>query len=318
MSTQKTTIEVVPYNSIWPHQFEEEARIIKQALGKNCIEVHHIGSTSIPNLTAKSDIDILCIVNKLSDSLSLQDFSYIYKGELNIPLRCFFSKNTPKKKVNLHVVELGHGFISMNLCFRDYLRAHKAARLAYANLKIELLKDPKSHQKIDGKFCVYTLRKSSFIKGILKEAKFNDFCLNFCMLDEEWKAYHRIREEQIFNPINIVYDRNHPTISDSSHFHFVLYKGTTIVTTAHIELLNNKEVIIRSLATDEPYKRQGYGRQMVKLLEKWIINQKRKTIKVHSNLRAELFYRKLGYTDMIFNDKSISKETVDLGKHLSD
>ena len=39
-------------------------------------------------------------------------------------------------------------------------------------------------------------------------------------------------------------------------------------------------------------------------------------IKLHSHLGAELFYRKLGYTDMFFDDPCMQKEYVDLGKVL--
>jgi hypothetical protein len=50
------------------------------------------------------------------------------------------------------------------------------------------------------------------------------------------------------------------------------------------------------------------------LLEKWLKLHGRTTIKMHANLSAEHFYRKLGYVDMEFDDIPISKETIDLGK----
>src|SRR5271170_541544 len=55
-------IEVVPYNPDWPKLFDAEAAKIKQALGPNCIAIHHIGSTAVPNLAAKPIIDILPVV----------------------------------------------------------------------------------------------------------------------------------------------------------------------------------------------------------------------------------------------------------------
>jgi GrpB-like predicted nucleotidyltransferase (UPF0157 family) len=54
-------IEVVQYNDDWPKMFEQEAASIKQALGNNCIEIHHVGSTSIPGLSAKPIIDIIAV-----------------------------------------------------------------------------------------------------------------------------------------------------------------------------------------------------------------------------------------------------------------
>ena len=85
---------------------------------------------------------------------------------------------------------------------------------------------------------------------------------------------------------------------------------------AHVEFLNESGAAIRSLATDEPYKRNGYGTYMMKLLEKWIKSQGHNIIKIHANPNAEDFYRKLGYVEMEFDDVSISKETIDLGKIL--
>lgn len=52
-------IEVVEYDPSWPELFLLEAERIKQALGNNCIEIHHIGSTSIPGLNTKPIIDML-------------------------------------------------------------------------------------------------------------------------------------------------------------------------------------------------------------------------------------------------------------------
>lgn len=79
-------IKLNPYNSAWPKVFEIESCFIKQVLGEICIDIHHVGSTSIPQIAAKPDIDILCVVNDLSYSLILQEHGFVYKGELNIPM----------------------------------------------------------------------------------------------------------------------------------------------------------------------------------------------------------------------------------------
>ena len=114
-------IQVVPYNPAWPQLFQGEAASLKQALGERCISVYHIGSTSVPGLCAKEDLDILCVVDSLPSSLILQGVGYVFKGELNVPLRYFFSKNASISKVNLHVCEQDHGFINLNLSrlFKD-------------------------------------------------------------------------------------------------------------------------------------------------------------------------------------------------------
>ena len=262
-------IEVVPYNPQWPQMFEEEAALIKSVLKNHCLEIHHIGSTSVPNLSAKQDLDILCVVDTLPSSLSLQEYGFVFKGELNIPLHYLFSKNTSFSKVNLHVVEPDHGFIALNIMFRDYLRNNEAARLAYENLKKDLIQDPSSFERVDGKWSGYTLGKDAFIKDILEKTGFSGVSMNLCTHYQEWEAYHRIKEEQIFNPRKMPYDRGHPSLLAKNHYHLILYKGVHIVSIAHVELLNDQEAELKSLATDTPYKGQSYETFMLSQLKKW-------------------------------------------------
>jgi GrpB-like predicted nucleotidyltransferase (UPF0157 family) len=315
MSSRKH-IEIFPYSVKWTKQFEAESNRIQQTLGDKCHQIYHIGSTSVPGLSAKENIDIMCVVNDLSCSLALQELDYNFKGELNAPLRYYFSKHTPALKVNLHVGEPDHGFINLNLCFRDYLRSNEKARLDYEALKHRLIQDPTNFERVNGGFPRYTLAKNAFIKATLSAAGFDGITINVCTHHLEWEAYHRIRAEQLFTPSGITYDPNHPTISADTHFHFVLYKGTTIVSVAQTEMLEDKVAILRSLATDTPYQQQGYASYMLSFIERWMRSRSVKTINTHAELTAELFYRQRGYADMTFDDVSISSTIVDLGKTL--
>jgi GNAT superfamily N-acetyltransferase len=270
----------------------------------------------VPGLSAKDTIDILCIVNDLSSSLALQELGYVFKGELNIPLRYYFSKDTPTLKVNLHVVESDHGFIKLNLCFRDYLKNNEKARLDYEALKYYLVQDPVNFERVRGRFPKYTLEKDTFIKSILNEAEFGGSTINFCTHSNEWNAYHRIRAEQLFTPRGLKYNPNHPTLSSAHHYHLILYKGTTIVSVAQVEILDDAVAVLRSIATDTPYQRQGYGSYLLRGIEQWLQNRNIKTIKTHAELIAESFYRKQGYIDMELDDVSISRTIIDLGKML--
>lgn len=310
-------IDIVPYNPSWPQMFEEEAEKIKQALGENCIAVHHIGSTAVPGLCAKPLIDIIAVVKDTSRVMQkLEALGYTYKGEYNIPFRLFFSQREALPNVNLHVYEEGSPEIELNLLFRDFLRTHPETKEEYANLKLNLVKQDSSHKKANALVSTFNLGKNSFIKKILGQGDFKDLCMRFCAHHDEWENYHRIRKVQIFDPINVPYDPHHPSLKMENHYHFVLYRGTTIVSVAHVELLNATEAALRSLATDEPFKNKGYGSHLMKLLEKWLKSQGRTIFKMHSNLRAEPFYRKLGYVDMPFDDPCINPEFINLGKVL--
>jgi GrpB-like predicted nucleotidyltransferase (UPF0157 family)/GNAT superfamily N-acetyltransferase len=86
-------IEVVPYNSNWPKMFESEKKIISNALGDNCVAIHHVGSTSVPGLAAKPKIDIIAVAKDRKSAIeNLEKAGYKHKGEWNIPLKCGFTK----------------------------------------------------------------------------------------------------------------------------------------------------------------------------------------------------------------------------------
>lgn len=219
-------IEVVSYDSSWPQKFEIEENHIKNFLKHHALALHHIGSTSIKGLAAKKDIDILLIVTDLQKSLLLKEIGYVFKGELNIPLRYFFSKKSEDSKVNLHVVEPDHGFIALNLAFRDYLRKHPESCREYEKLKFEILKDPKNHEKMpSGHSTRYGTQKDQFIKKILEKAGFEEWIVNLCHHEAEWKAFKQLLGQ-------------HP---DSRTYSLVLYKGTQIVAAAKTSL--TKEII---------------------------------------------------------------------------
>ena len=75
-------IIVTEYNPLWSEMFKSESEIIKQILGNNCIEVHHIGSTAVPGLKAKPIIDIMPIVVDIQKVDSVA--SEFEKSDMNI------------------------------------------------------------------------------------------------------------------------------------------------------------------------------------------------------------------------------------------
>lgn len=243
---------------------------------------------------------------------------FTYKGEWNIPFKFGFTK-LGEYKINLHVFEENHPEIELNLLFSDHLRSHPESVSEYAKIKEQLLLEEGSFKKQEGHlFTGYNLGKDAFIRRILEKEGYARHRFLKETHIKEWESYHRIRKEQIFDRTHVVYDPNHPTIHAKGNFHFILCLGMNVVTVAHVEFLNEFEVALRSLATDEPYKKQGLGKTMMELLEKWIKHQGKKVIRLHAASQAEGFYRKLGYFDMPFDDPSIAKETIDLGKILPD
>lgn len=311
-------IEIEQYNPEWPLLFRDEAARITQILGENCIDIHHIGSTSVPGLAAKRDIDILVLVDKLSSSLCMQDIGYIFKGEYNIPMRYYFSKSLDDAKFNMHVVEADHGFIALNLCFRDYLRTHPQDSIAYAALKEQLLRDPKSYQRTASRFTEYNLGKNDFIKNTLRKAGFDRVTFNFCMHDEEYAAAKYLRQKYFFDKVQIS-DPYLWTFTDDTHVHLVLYKGADIIGYAHIQLWPDLRAAMRIIVIDEIFRGQKFGTQLLQFCEKWLKQNGYKSIHAESAPDALKFYTQNGYLPMSFNDPdgyARDAKDIEIGKVL--
>ena len=60
-------IQVVEYDDRWPTDFESIATRVREALGDAALEIHHVGSTSVPGLPAKPVIDADLVVTDPAD-----------------------------------------------------------------------------------------------------------------------------------------------------------------------------------------------------------------------------------------------------------
>lgn len=261
---EKRKIEVVPYNPAWPDMFEKEAARIHQALGDNCINVHHIGSTSVPGLAAKPIIDMIPVVRDILQvdqvEREIQTLGYTARREAGMLFRRFFYKDNMPRTHNVHIFEQGNAEIERHLMFRDWMRTHADDRQKYQELKQQLAE--KFKYDIDS----YCFGKDHFVAGIDTKTGFNGFRIVMALTQYEWNVYHRLI--------------GRPTQKGDHHFHFVLYKGTKIVCAAYMEFLKDELAIIRSLATDDTDMRHDYDPYMKQQLKKWL-NQKRRKLVSH-------------------------------------
>lgn len=137
-------VEVVQHNPEWKNLFEIESQAVTKALGQNAIAVHHIGSTSIPNIYAKPIIDLLVEVKNIyevSQSNShMEKIGYQNMGEFGIAGRCYFRKDNylGERTHHVHVFQVNSSEITRHLAFRDYMIAHPAKALQYSDLKRKL------------------------------------------------------------------------------------------------------------------------------------------------------------------------------------
>lgn len=162
-------IKVVPYNSNWKDEYIKELEKLKNIFKDEIIEIHHIGSTSIPGIYAKPTIDIIIGVKDIDkiDSYNegMRKLGYEAKGENGIKDRRFFIKGRYKRTHHVHIFQVGDPEIKKHLNFRDYMIAHPEDAKEYEDLKKGLAKKFRYNNE------AYCNGKDSFIKYIDKKAK---------------------------------------------------------------------------------------------------------------------------------------------------
>ena len=134
-------VELVEYDAAWPALFEREAQRIREALGRDLLQLEHVGSTSVPELAAKPLIDMLLVVQDSSNELTyvpaLEQSGYF----LRIREPGWYQHRLLKRRdpsINLHVFSTGCVEIARMLAFRDWLRTHIDDRRLYEQTKREL------------------------------------------------------------------------------------------------------------------------------------------------------------------------------------
>lgn len=138
----------------------------------NC-EIHHIGSTAVPGLSAKPVIDLLVGVESIKDADQtigpLEKNGYSFWRDNPNKWHYFFVKGLPLiggtgRTHHIHLVDRGHDFFRKKLLFRDHLRSNPDDARFYEALKNELSK------KFPDDRDAYTNGKTDFVNGILLKA----------------------------------------------------------------------------------------------------------------------------------------------------
>jgi len=134
-------VQLVAYDSQWQQDYVRVANIIRSVLGDQVGLLEHIGSTSVPGLSAKPIIDMVLAVPDSSDEKTyvapLETVGFV----LTIREQEWFEHRLlkgPDVDINLHVFSVGCPEIERNLRFRDWLRAHDDDRDLYERTKQEL------------------------------------------------------------------------------------------------------------------------------------------------------------------------------------
>jgi len=160
---------VADYDESWVHLFKEEATKIREILKDEVIDIHHIGSTAVPNLKAKPIIDMMPIVKDIEmvDTFNenMIDIGYEPLGEFGISGRRYFRKGRENRSHQIHIFQFDNEVdIERHLAVRDYLISHTDEAIKYGQLKERLAKEfPKD---IEG----YSEGKNQFVKALERRA----------------------------------------------------------------------------------------------------------------------------------------------------
>lgn len=159
---------LVPWTEEWEVEFLKEKQLIEKQIGEYILAIHHIGSTSVPHLSAKPIIDIAVELKNFENGVEciaeLKQLNYRYREDV-LPERYYFNKGEPRTH-QIHMYEKDNKYLIEQLCFRDYLKHNKTSRIEYEQLKVQLSQaNPNNKYK-------YADDKTNFVKSLL--AKINN------------------------------------------------------------------------------------------------------------------------------------------------
>jgi GrpB-like predicted nucleotidyltransferase (UPF0157 family) len=164
-------IDVVPYNDAWPQWFDSICAVAWPAVSDVATRIDHVGSTSVPGLSAKPviDLDVVCAS---SDDVPLvidrlDALAYRWKGDLGVEGREAFSSaaHHDLPAHHLYVVVDGSRAHLNHTLLRDLLRRDPAEREAYGNLKVA------NAQVANSDMDVYVAAKAAYVARVLTRAR---------------------------------------------------------------------------------------------------------------------------------------------------
>lgn len=167
------------YEASWPQLYEAEKALVVGRIGEHLLAIEHIGSTSVPGLSAKPIIDMLLGVETLDradaclDPLEQVGYEYLPERTAFTKARRFLRKYPLGSPVgyHLHLLQPSNPYWTVLLAFRNYLRHHPATAHRYGVLKQQLAEQFPTDR------LAYLHGKADFIHAVLQQAQQESFAL---------------------------------------------------------------------------------------------------------------------------------------------
>ena len=141
---KESSIIVEPYSVNWLIAFEKIKAYLLPHIGDLVVDIHHVGSTSVPGLSAKPiidfDIEIASMAAFPDIKKRLEQLGYQHQGDYGITGREVFKREPADDFMEYHMYVCPSDSVELrrHLALRDYLRANPAAANEYGALKISL------------------------------------------------------------------------------------------------------------------------------------------------------------------------------------
>jgi len=137
---------VEKYNPEWPGWFEEIKTFLGKKVSQACIRIEHVGSTSIPGMTAKPIIDLILVIKPQGFEevkAHLSERGYYHEGDKGIQGREAFDLiDIPIKSSlphhHLYVCFEHSAELKKEIAFRDYLKQNEEYAKSLSELKWSL------------------------------------------------------------------------------------------------------------------------------------------------------------------------------------
>jgi len=163
-------VEISDYDPAWPTHFAVEQAVLAELLRRPSDAIEHVGSTAIPDLCAKSVIDIMACLSSLSaaerylPALRERGYALIETGMRD---RLFLRRpaRDGRPMVHLHLVGEAAWDERNERLLRDYLRKHPELAKEYGVLK-RILAERFAHDSL-----AYTRAKTDFVQGVVDAAR---------------------------------------------------------------------------------------------------------------------------------------------------
>lgn len=132
-----------PYNPKWPEEFQSLKSKIAPIYGSNLVNFYHVGSTSVPGMLAKAQIDVCAVVRDLAKVKDIRDelikLGYESKGDYVGQNEEYFTYDEGgERKYNIHTLQESNPAIDGYLSFREYLKTFPEALNEYIQIKVSL------------------------------------------------------------------------------------------------------------------------------------------------------------------------------------